>query len=205
MSNKWVPQFLRKEVRVLEETIVYAGYSTMKRFSFQHPLFKGGWSKPIKREVLSRPLSVAVLPYDPDTDQVVLIEQFRTGAFESLEEPWLLEIVAGMVEPGDTALQTAYKEMQEETGCTLLATLPITEFLLSSGISSEKTAIYCGRIKAPVGGSVHGLAEEGEDIKVHVFKTEEAFALLQAGKIRSASALIALQWLALNRFSLHFS
>ncbi len=70
----------------------------------------------VSREVLNIPNASAVLPYDPVTDRVVLIEQFRAGTMRHAEAPWLLETAAGLMEAGRDAETTARREIVEETG-----------------------------------------------------------------------------------------
>lgn len=187
------------QFEVLDKSIAYSGFFRMEKYRLRHQLFAGGWGPEISRECLERGHAVAVLPYDPDRDQVVMLEQFRIGALEAPDGPWLLEIVAGIIGPGESKLDVARREAMEEAGCELLDIVPIGEYLISPGGTSESITLYCGRVNAAGIGGVHGLAEEHEDIRVQVLPTHEAMNLLHGGHILSATPLIALQWLALNR------
>jgi ADP-ribose diphosphatase len=151
------------------------------------------------REVFERGHAAAVLPYDPVRDQVVMVEQFRIGALDAPEGPWLLEIVAGIIAPGETPQEVVRREAVEESGCTLLGLEPICEYLVSPGGTSERIHLFCGQVDASQADGIHGLAEEAEDIRVVVLSTDAAIAHLHAGKIRAAAPIIALQWLLLNR------
>jgi nudix-type nucleoside diphosphatase, YffH/AdpP family len=193
---------VKPKVDLLERIVCYEGFFRLERYRLRHTLFDGGWSAAQERELLVRGRVVAVLPYDPELDRIVLIEQFRIGALRTLGEPWLIEIVAGIVEEGETPDQVARRETWEEAGCKVHELLPIFEYLLNPGISSEWVHFYCARVNAVKAGGIHGLAEEGEDIKVHLVPVDEALALLHAGKINSALPIIALQWLALHRAEL---
>jgi len=204
MGMSWAPQFHLKDVGILKEENVFSGHCQITQFELQFPLFEGGISKPVPRELVYRPPAVAVLLYDPLADKVVLVEQFRVGALREFESPWLLEIVAGVTEPDEPIIDTACREVQEETGCTVLSLIPICSYLTSPGIFGEKIVVYCGQVKAPDMGGHHGLVDEGEDIKVWVLKTEEAFRLLFEGHIVSSPSIIALQWLKINQSSLRF-
>lgn len=64
----------------------------------RHELFAGGMSREISRELFVRHDAVCVLPYDPQRDEVVLIEQFRVGAMDKGANPWLVELVAGLID-----------------------------------------------------------------------------------------------------------
>ncbi|MFO1431167.1 MAG: NUDIX domain-containing protein [Candidatus Competibacteraceae bacterium] len=184
------------------KTVVYKGFFQMEKYRLRHELFAGGMSPLISRECLERGQAVAVLPYDPQRDRVVLIEQFRVGALAQQDGPWLLEIVAGIIGPGESKLEVARREAMEEAGCELLDILPVCEYLVSPGGTTEGITLYCGRVDSTGIGGVHGLAEEHEDIRVLVVSSEEALALLHSGRVLSATTLIALQWLALQREAL---
>jgi ADP-ribose pyrophosphatase len=140
-----------------------------------------------------------VLPYDPALDSVVFIEQFRIGAFAAGRPPWLLEIVAGIIEVGETAESVVRREALEEAGCDVHELVPIADYLVSPGGTSETVVIFCGRVDASRVGGIHGKAEEHEDINVVVVPFAEARKRLDQGAVDNAAALIALQWLALNR------
>ncbi len=179
------------------------GFIRIDRLHLRHKLFAGGWSDVLQREVMLRGSVAAVLPYDPLRDRVVLIEQFRIGPFAAEDpEPWLTEIVAGMVEPGESAAEMARRETLEETGGTVARLEKIMEFYSSPGGSSQYVALFCAEVSAAAAGGVHGLAEEGEDIRVFTKSTDEALAMVQSGAIRNAISIIGLQWLALNRDAL---
>src|SRR5690606_40469080 len=137
--------------------------------------------------------------YDPLRDEVVLIEQFRVGALDKKASPWLLELVAGLIEEGEQPEQVARREALEEADLSLDRLWPITEYFPSPGGSDERVHLYLGRCDSSAAGGVHGLAEEGEDIRVHVLSFAEAMAAAEDGRIDNAASLIALQWLALHR------
>lgn len=187
------------EYEVVEAVPLYRGFFSLTRFKLRHTLFRGGWSEVLDRELFHRGRAVAVLPYDPVTDQVLLIEQFRVGAVGVKEVPWLIETVAGAVEDGETAEEVAHREAREEAGCALRELIRIGEFFPTPGGCSEKITLFCGIVDASQAGGVHGLAEEDEDILVSVVDLAEALAWVEQGRIDSATPIIALQWLALNR------
>lgn len=184
---------------LVRETTVFKGYFEVKRFSVRHSLYDGGWSEELEREIFVRGNCVAVLPYDPVRDQVVLIEQFRAGALLDKPVPWLLEIVAGAIEPGEDVTDVAYRETIEEAGCSVENLLRIAEFYVSPGTCSEKMTVFCGQVDSREANGVHGLEEEGEDILVSVVDFDQAMEKIASGEIDSAPPIISLQWLALNR------
>jgi len=190
-------------VEVLEKTICFEGFFRIEKYRLRHRLFSGDWSQPLVREVFERGHAAAVLPYDPIRDEVILIEQFRVGALDAQDGSWLLEIVAGMIEAGETAQDVVKRESIEEADCIISDLIPLYDCFVSPGGTTERVALFCGRVDSTHAGGVHGAAEEGEDIKVHVVPLDTALTFLNSGKITSASAIIALQWLALNRASVH--
>jgi ADP-ribose pyrophosphatase len=186
-------------VEIVEKTAVYNGYFRINRYVLRHALFAGGMSAPIQREVFERGHAVGVLPYDPVRDEVVLIEQFRIGAYVAAFAPWLTEIVAGIIEDGETPEDVAKRETLEEAGLTVTELLPMCRYVVSPGGASESVHVFLGRVDAARAGGIHGLDNEDEDIRVQAMPWSEARALLDRGKITNALGLVALQWLALNR------
>ncbi len=181
------------------------GHFKLDVYELRHKLFNGGQSAVLQREVLERGHAVAVLPYDPVRDEVVLIEQFRPGAISVHqrfpEMPlWLTEIVAGIVEDGEEMQDVAHRETMEESGCSVIGDLElISRYYVTPGCSSQTVTMYYGRVDASKAGGLHGLEEEGEDIRVYTVSSEECFAMLRDGQLCNATATIAVQWLMLNR------
>lgn len=189
-------------VEQIECVRTYDGYFAVDRYRLRHSLFAGGMGQEIVREVFERGHAAAVLPYDPVRDEVVLIEQFRIGAHAGGRPPWLIEIVAGIIEDGETPADVVRREAREEAGCQIGRLEPVGEFIVSPGGSSEIVSIFCGETTAGGIGGVHGLAHEGEDIRVQVVPAAAAFAMVRTGVIYGAPPVIALQWLALNHMDL---
>jgi ADP-ribose pyrophosphatase len=189
-------------VVVLEQTVAYDGHFKIIRYRLRHRLFAGGLSPALTREVFERGHAVAVLPFDPARDQVVLIEQFRVGALGVVDHPWLLEPVAGIIESGESAPVVAKREAAEEAGLELLDLVPACTYFTSPGGSTETCRVFIGLVDAQRAGGIHGLVDEGEDIKVRVVELDRALEELGGDRIHAATTLIALQWLALHRAEL---
>src|SRR5437773_8640687 len=186
-------------VEILDKTICYDGFFRIERYQLRHELFRGGWSQELTRELFERGHAAAVLPYDPVLDAVELVEQFRIGALESPGDPWLLEIVAGVIDKLDeTPEDVTRREAVEEANCHVQDMVHICDYFVSPGGTSERISLFCGKVDAAGAGGVYGLAEEAEDIRVVVVPFAEALAQLQAGNVKSAAPIIALQWLQLN-------
>lgn len=192
----------RDDVEILSSRRAWDGHFKLDVHRLRHRLHAGGWGPEIEREVLERGHAVGVLPYDPQRDRVVLIEQFRPGALTAPDPDmplWLLEVVAGIIDPGETLEAVARRETEEESGLQVSALAPICRYYVSPGCTSETLMLYCGRVDAGAAGGIYGLADEHEDIRVVVLDAPAAFAALANGTICNSAAIIALQWLALNR------
>lgn len=203
--NKQPTQFGRDDIQIEATDVVYNGYFKMIKYRFRHRLFAGGWSEVIDRELFERGHAVAMLPYDPVSDKVVLVEQIRVGAMVDSDSPWQLEIVAGIIDKDETPENVAVREAEEEAGLTVHELAPMTSYLSSSGGCSERIHLYLGIVDAAQAEGIHGLADEGEDILVHVVSFDQAMQWVTDGKIENAASIIALQWLALNKHRWHKS
>ena len=193
----------RDDVEIVEKETVYRGFFQLDHYLLRHRLYEGGWSDELSREVFERGDAAAALLYDPDRDEVVLIEQFRPGALTADHgNPWLVEIIAGIVEHGEDAEEVVRREAIEEAGCTITDIVPMFNVFPSPGGSSEIVSLFCGRVDSRGIGGVHGHADEGENIRVLVEPADISFKRLDAGEIHNAMLIIALQWLALHRDSL---
>lgn len=201
-------QYTRRDVTLINKETGYQGFFTINKYTLRHIMFNGEQTRVLHRECFERGHAVGVLAYDPWKDRVILLEQFRIGAYvnelddeqdsQAEKSPWLLEIIAGIVESGESQQEVAHREAQEEAGCQLLALEPIADYLSSPGGTSETTQLYCGCVNSDGIGGIHGLEEEGEDIRVWVIDYTEAVSWLQEGRLNNASAMIAIQWLMLN-------
>lgn len=187
------------KLKVLNKTTVYKGFLKLKRFDLRHSLFAGGMSPVITRELVDSYRAAAVLLYDPLLDSIVLIEQFRIGAMGHPGGCWVLEVIGGIIEGDESADSVARREAVEEAGCKVLDLVPICEFMVSPGYTTERIQLFCGRVDASGAGGIHGLDHEGEDIRVEVLAADDAVGELYGGRINSTSSIIAMQWFVANR------
>ncbi|HCD9611925.1 TPA: ADP-ribose diphosphatase [Klebsiella aerogenes] len=194
--------FSKNDVEIIARETLYRGFFSLDLYRFRHRLFNGGMSGEVTREIFERGHAAVLLPFDPVRDEVVLVEQIRIAAYDTSESPWLLEMVAGMIEEGETAEDVARREALEEAGLEVGRTKPILSYLASPGGTSERLSILVGEVDASTAKGIHGLAEENEDIRVHVVSREQAYQWVEEGKIDNAASVIALQWLQLHYHSL---
>ena len=177
---------------------LFEKYFRLDEYSITHELFGGGSSPVFTREIFERGVVVAVLPFDPQRGKVVLIEQFRAGAIDDADGPWLIECVAGVIDAGESEEQVALRESHEEAGCTISKLETISRYYVSPGGTTEHCSLFCGIVDSEGVGGIHGLPHEHEDIRVMVIDAVQAYAWVREGRIRSSASIIALQWLELN-------
>jgi ADP-ribose pyrophosphatase len=186
-------------VEVVNHEVVFQGYFRVGRYFFRHGLYEGGQSPTLRREVFERGHAAAVLPYDPERDEVVLIRQFRAGAYVAGRHAWTWEIVAGIFEGKEAPEELVRREAVEEANLQIRDVIAVHDVVVSPGACSETCAIFVGRVDTAGAGGVFGLEEEGENILVKVVPFSEARAMLERDEIGNAIGVIALQWLALHR------
>lgn len=193
-------QFNHQDMTILREETVYQGHFQLKRITFRHKLFRGGMSGEVVRELLVKGEAAAVIAYDPVKDNVVLIEQVRIGAYapEKGGSPWLLELIAGMVDEGETPENVAKRESLEEAGLVLHDLRHAMSVWDSPGGANERLHFFLGLVDSTNVGGIYGLAEENEEILVHVVTREQAYQWVKEGKIDNVIAVLGLQWLQLH-------
>ncbi|KPA92519.1 MULTISPECIES: NUDIX domain-containing protein [Pseudomonas] len=187
------------KVEIIRRENCFKGFYRLDRLHLRHELFAGGMGKEINREVFVRHDAVCVLPYDARRDEVVLLEQFRVGAMDKTDNPWMVELVAGLIDKDEQPEEVAHREAQEEADLALQALWPITRYFPSPGGSNEFVHLYLGRCQTEGAGGLYGLVEESEDIRATVWAFDDALQAVRDGRIINAASIIALQWLALNR------
>ena len=190
-----------KKWETISDTELLDGFYRIHKIGFRHTLFNGGWSEVQEREQFHRGNVVAVLPYDPNTRQVALVEQFRIGARSNNPDPWLMEVIAGMMEKNEEPRDVAIRETFEEAGIQLSDVKLVRRYYASPSSTTEEVFVFISECDLSYAGGVFGLAEEGEDIKVHIVSIEQALEWLDQGVIKNAISVIALQWLALQQSS----
>lgn len=184
---------------IIEKRTVFQGYFRIDEYTLRHARFDGGWSGVMKREVFERGNAAALLPYDPVRRQFVMCEQFRVGAYAAGTNPWQVEIVAGIIEEGETPEGVVRRETEEEAGRTVSALWPVQHYLASPGGTSETVHLFLGRVSADGAGGTFGMPGEEEYIRVTVIEEDELKRLMDAGQLTNAATLIMAQWFFLNR------
>ena len=192
------------DVQIISNETAWKGRFSVEVVKFRQRRFDGGMSGVRTWELLCRGRAAGVLPYDPVTDQVALIEQFRLPALAAGLEPVMVEIPAGLCDSGEDPARTVVREAKEETGLAVDLLERIGDFLLTPGASDERCTMFVGRIHAPQAGpdgiiGQGGLADEQEDIRVRLHPATAAIAAAVAGQYPNSVTTIALLWLAARR------
>jgi len=196
---KTPPKYSNKDVEIKDETVVYDGFFKMRETRVRHRMFSGEWSNEFSREIFHRGEACAAVLYDPTHDLIGLVEQFRIGAMASEFGPWCLEVVAGMVEEGESPEQVMRRELMEEAGINEAKLIPITNYYSTPGGCSEKIHVFCALCDLSNAGGIYGLDEENEDIFLHIYPSDDVFAVMLESRMNNAATLIGLQWLQYNR------
>ncbi|WGF90144.1 NUDIX domain-containing protein [Marinivivus vitaminiproducens] len=177
----------------------FRGFFDVDILRLRYRRFDGAWSNVLTRELCDRGEAATVLPYDPVRDRVLLVEQFRVAAIDDPQGSWLLEPVAGIMEPGESAEDVVRREAVEESGLVLRGLDPIACAYPSPGILHEQVHFFVGHADLPEEGGVYGLVEEDEDIRTHVLPLDETLASIGRDKLRSVTAIVTLLWLATHK------
>ena len=192
-----------KNVEILEKKNLYKKFFEVDEYLMRYPQYNGKMSNPVRCEVMDRGHAVGILLFDPVRDKVALVEQFRCGVCLNGDYPWVLEIVAGMIDhENETPQEVALREAEEEAGASVTAIEPITRYYSSPGGITETLQLFCGRVDVSTLPAYAGLDEEDEDIRIVVMDVAEAEKLVADGTINNGLTIIALQWLMLNKAAL---
>lgn len=181
-------------VKEIDRHRAHDGHMKLDVVTLQHTRYDGTWSAAMKREVLVRRPAVAVLLHDVDEDCIVLVEQFRVGAMSS-DRPWVTELVAGLMEPGEQPEEVAKRECEEETGLRVRDLHQIAQAYNSVGGTNELTTIFYGIVDSRKALITGGVPDENEDIKVLKVPAREFCRKLECGEYQATTLVLAGWWL----------
>lgn len=190
------------EVTLSQPIIIGRGFMTYERY--QIAIARDG-EAPLQqqRDVLRANHVAALLPIDLGRDEIVLLRQFRLPAHFANGRGEMVEIVAGRVDPGESAAEAAARECVEEIGVPATSVVELYSVLPTPGITDEIVTFFIGFVDATEVSDRGGLAAESEDIRPFAVSIDDALAALEQGGIANALLVTALQWLAIHRDRLH--
>ena len=180
--------------------LLYEGFFKLHEINFIHKKHNGDWSQQVKREIFSGSHVSTVLPYDPIKKKILLLKQFRAGLIKRKDDPIMLEIVAGMIDDGESPLEAAKRECIEETGCPVKKISRIKSYYPAPGSSESFYHLFLAEVDSFEGEKIFGQENENEDILVKSYPIHEVKLMLQENKIVNGVTLIALQWFFLNLY-----
>jgi nudix-type nucleoside diphosphatase (YffH/AdpP family) len=184
-----------KKVVIQGKRRVFDGFFKIDEAELSFERFDGRMSRPVKRLCFERGDSVAIVIYERDARRIVLTRQFKYPTHEK-GPGWIVEVAAGMLEPGETPEAAVRREVLEELGYQVGTVEPIACFYVSPGGSSERILLYYAEVSsAGRVGPGGGVASEDEDIEVVEVPVSELERLLTTGELQDAKTLIGLQWL----------
>ncbi|NUQ63670.1 MAG: NUDIX hydrolase [Pirellulales bacterium] len=153
-----------------------------KRFQVVRKYQRTPSGERLARQIIRHPGAVVVLPL-LEGDRVVLIDNYRIAVDEML-----LELPAGTLEPNEAPLETAHRELAEETGYRAGSMELLVRFASSPGILSEQMHLFLA-----TGLTAGEMAlEKGEEIRPKIVAWDDALAMAADGRIRDAKTLVGI-------------
>ena len=196
-----IETFQQQDAEIINDELSFDGFFKLRTLTLRHRLFNGGMSINFERELCVRGDAVGALLYDPKLKKFAMVEQLRVGVLGREQSPWLLELVAGMLDKeGENKEQLVRRESMEEAGLELGRIEPMLNYFCSPGGSTEFFSLFCAQVDLhSVGSGVFGVDTENEDIRLHILTVDDVLDRLASGEINNAMTVIALQWFMLNR------
>ena len=185
-----------KKVSIENKKNVFNGFFKLEEVQLRFEKFNGEMSPVVKRLSLERGDSIAVLVLNITTRHLILVNQFRYSTYKH-GQGWIIETIAGMIDPGETPEEAARREVQEEVGLNISTLEHISTFYLSPGGSSERIHLYYSEVSGENAKYVEngGMISEGEDIKAEEMSLEEALLKVKSGEIMDAKTIAGIYWL----------
>jgi ADP-ribose pyrophosphatase len=184
-----------RKVIIFGKKRVFDGFFKIDEAELSYERSDGSMTPRLKRLCLERGDSVAAILFHRESEQVLLVKQFRFPTYEK-GPGWIVETVAGVVEDGETPEEAIRREVAEETGYEVARLQPIATFYVSPGGSSERILLYYAEVseegRTGAGG---GAASENEDIETVAYSLIELEQAMAAGEIVDAKTIIGIQWL----------
>lgn len=185
-----------KKVSIESKRYILDDFFKVEEAYLRFEQFNGEMSPLVRRMSLERGNSVAVLVFNRSTEKLILISQFRYPTYPN-NDGWTVEVIAGMIDPGETPEESARRELQEEAGLTIETFEHIATFYPSPGGSSEQIYLYYSEVSGRQARykKTGGLLASGEDIKVVELTLTDALARIKTGKIADAKTIMGIYWL----------
>ena len=172
MSRFALPESLKNSERVFEGA----------RFDVHQIELVGHHGGNYRREVVVHPGAVVILPII-DNDTIVLIQNYRFAVDKIL---W--ELPAGTLEPSEAPIDTAYRELLEETGYIAAHLHPLLDFYTSPGICNEKMFAFVANDLTQKSQNL----DETEEIIVKPMRWDKIFEMIKTNEICDGKTIATL-------------
>jgi len=178
MNDRSGEKTMREPERTIRTEPIFRG----RMISLQVDTVELPDGKTSTREIVRHPGAAAVLAIHDD--RLIVVEQYRKPLGKMQ-----VEIPAGKLEPGEDPMETARRELEEETGWRAERLEPLYSFYTSPGFADEKLFLY----------AAHGLSpgsrapDEDEYLNVDMITYEQAEQYIREGRIGDAKTIIAVQ------------
>jgi ADP-ribose pyrophosphatase len=184
------------QASIRQRTPLHEGFLKVYRYVFDVER-RRGHNVQLTWELMERGHAVAVLGHDPKRDEVVLVNEFRPGSLVAGDDPFRDNLVAGAIDEGESALEAAAREMEEEAGLTLHEPRLIHPgAYVSSGGTSEKITLVYGHVDTSGGGGIYGVSTEREETLAVILPASAFIARVRQGEINDLKTLVAGYWFA---------
>ena len=164
--------------KILQSETIYQG----RAFSVERVLTQLPDGKERNYDLVRHSGAVTIIPVDAQ-GRILLVRQFRVGANQKM-----LELPAGLIEPGEDPVECAARETREETGMAAGSLVKIGEFFMAPGYSSEFLHIFLARdlSHAPL------KPDADEFLELETIPVSEVYQMAQSGQIADGKTLAAL-------------
>lgn len=195
--NQWNEN--AKKIEILAKNRTFDGYSKIDEITFRQKMGDVAWSGEINREVYSKGHAVAIIPFSQSDLSVILVNQIRIACIIGgcSSEQW--EIPAGLISQGESPIEAASRELEEETGIKNVELEYICEYFPSPGNSSDKVLLFLAKI--PESSSLFGEAgvpDEGEHTYFRPFHISELEKMFINNEIKNSTTMLAYMWIEKN-------
>lgn len=164
--------------QLAEKQVLFKG----KKINLELHYLQDDHGKRTQREIVVHPGAVVILPFLDD--KTILLLRNRRYTIGQI----LLELPAGTLEQGESPMNCAGRELQEETGYLATRIKPIVNFYSSPGILTERMYAFAafGLQKST------SALEEGEEIEVFTVDFTEAVSMIHDGQIQDGKTIATL-------------
>ena len=186
------------KIKIQKTELLSDNWYILNKVTFDYQKKDNSWITQ-KREVYNRGNGAAILLYNSTKKKVILTRQFRLPTYLNENETgMMIEVCAGLLDEDDPE-QCIIRETEEETGYRLTKVNKVMETYMSPGAVTEILYLFVGEydksMKVNDGG---GVAHEEENIEVMEMTYDEAYSMIESGKIQDAKTIILLQYAKIN-------